>query len=290
MASIPDIELLASLANTPLSEPIPSDQLTLALSQPPFVALPGSMNIRDLGTFAPGYVKPRTVFRSGRLDSIYECNLPLLRSQLQISRIFDFRLPGEAKSELYEIEGIEVILCPASDHTQIPRTVFTDLASEEGRVQIFLSQYVRKLHEHKDGYKNIFEALKTAEEGQAVLFHCTGGKDRTGVMAALILNLMGAPAPVVADEYALTRIGIEPFREELLHEALEHLAPKHDQTETSAYIQGVREMLGSYPAVMIAFMEHLRLNFDGAEGYLRNFLGFSQQDVEAIRQNLRPSS
>ncbi|CAI7672860.1 unnamed protein product [Penicillium pancosmium] len=281
MASISDIKLLASLANIPINEPIPTSKLTIALSQPPFIALPGSMNIRDLGTFAPGYVKPLSVFRSGRLDSIPESSRSLLRSQLQLSHIFDFRYPEEATSALCEIDGINLVSCPADVRLEHSPASFTDLVEEHNRVRTFLN---------RTSFKRIFEALKVAKEGQAVLFHCTGGKDRTGVMAALILDLMGAPAQVIADEYALTRIGIEPFREELLHEAVRHFAAKLGQPELNVDTPGVCEMLGSSSASMIAFVKHLREDLDGAEGYLRKSLGFSEHDVEAIRQNLRPSS
>lgn len=43
--------------------------------------------------------------------------------------------------------------------------------------------------------------------------HCTAGKDRTGVLVALVLKLVGVEDEVVAEEYALTEVGLAQWRE-----------------------------------------------------------------------------
>ncbi len=50
--------------------------------------------------------------------------------------------------------------------------------------------------------------------------HCTAGKDRTGVICALVLSLCGVPDAVVAHEYALTDLGLAPRREEFIAQLL----------------------------------------------------------------------
>jgi protein tyrosine/serine phosphatase len=54
------------------------------------------------------------------------------------------------------------------------------------------------------------------------------GKDRTGVLAALILALMDTPPDIIAKDYVLTRIGVEPFRKKLLGQLLLMLGREQD--------------------------------------------------------------
>lgn len=172
-----DHKLLASLATTPIEDPIDPETLESVLSKPPFINLPGSMNIRDLGSYAPGYIKPGVIYRSGTLDFIPDASRPLLRSQLGLSKIYDFRRRDEVKKPLCEVDGIEVLSCPFKDG-QV-ENIHTDLAefvTEEGE---FISKGYRDMYPvilegYTTGYKKAFETLKHADENNAVLYHCMG--------------------------------------------------------------------------------------------------------------------
>ncbi|VUC27261.1 unnamed protein product [Clonostachys rosea] len=285
---------LARFCTVPLDEPIPSDLLKDALSKPPFITLPGFFNVRDVGAFTPGYVKPRAVFRSGMLDLIPSSNRASLRKELGLSKIFDFRRDDEIKAPTVQVEGIEVFHCPYMDGKEAPppfppaRFVLNE---GESVSQAYLDMYDVILEGYTVGYRKAFEALKTAKEDDAILFHCTGGKDRTGVMAALILDLMGAPAEMIAEEYALTRIGTEPFREALLPAFIKSLATPGGEGNTYDGIEtpGLRQLLSSSKEVMVDFVERLRSKYGGAEGYLSQYLKFSADEIREIRANLKPA-
>jgi protein tyrosine/serine phosphatase len=57
-----------------------------------------------------------------------------------------------------------------------------------------------------------------------LIIHCTAGKDRTGVICALILSLCGVPDDIIAYEYSLTEEGLAEFRETLIAHLLAHPA------------------------------------------------------------------
>lgn len=76
--------------------------------------------------------------------------------------------------------------------------------------------YMAMLVSHKDAWRSILEHVRDHPD-QPFLFHCTGGKDRTGVAAAVILSLAGATTEEIAQEYAITRIGVEPMHEALTY-------------------------------------------------------------------------
>lgn len=120
-------------------------------------------------------------------------------------------------------------------------------------------------------------------------------------MAALILDLMGAPAELIGEEYALTRIGTEPFRKELLPWAIKSLTELEGNSDWQANVSvdeqvkalslnspGVLPMFGMSTAVMVDFVERLRNKYCGAEGYMKQKLGFSDDEIRDIRKNLRP--
>lgn len=116
-------------------------------------------------------------------------------------------------------------------------------------------------------------------------------------MTALILDLMDVPSSIIAEEYALTRIGVEPLRETMLAPAILGFAvdafknsTEECKIEDGLNIPGMREVLSSTVPVMQDFVDLFKVQYGGAEGYLKNYLGFSDGDIDEIRRNLRPTS
>lgn len=71
-----------------------------------------------------------------------------------------------------------------------------------------------------------------------MLIHCTAGKDRTGVICALVLSLCGVDDETVASEYALTDAGLASSREKILQHLMSHPALKDNPA-------GALNMLGA---------------------------------------------
>ena len=76
-------------------------------------------------------------------------------------------------------------------------------ASMDALFRLVLDQYWR-------GIAGVMTAIAAAPDG-AVLFHCHAGKDRTGLIAALLLALAGVPAPTIAEDYALSQEYLRPM-------------------------------------------------------------------------------
>ena len=103
---------------------------------------------------------------------------------------------------------------------------------------------------------------------------------------------MDAPAEEIAKDYALTRIGIEPFREFLLAALLKQMG-KTLSTEVFED-PGMLELCGVRGPTILAVLEWMgekwgsggKGNYPGVEGYLIKELGFESGDVEKIRKNL----
>ncbi|GKZ84920.1 hypothetical protein AnigIFM56816_010480 [Aspergillus niger] len=297
---------LSTIARTPIDEAIAPELLTSALLKTPFVNVPGTFNIRDVGAFAPLHVKPKLIFRSGVLDLTNESSRLRIRSELGICKVFDFRRADEVKEPPFQVDGIELFSCPYKDGSEAPSPpVISNFVPTNGKAfsHGYRSMYEDILEGYTTGFRKVFNALRTASPGEAVLFHCTAGKDRTGVMAALILDLMGVSAQLIGEEYALTRVGLEPVREKILPAAIKSFGGTgatgnngaieevgHNAIPLDLASPGLRALLSASAAVMVDFVQHLRDKYGGAEGYLKQQLGFLDHEVREIKNNIKPAS
>ena len=110
-----------------------------------------------------------------------------------------------------------------------------------------------------------------------------GGKDRTGVAAALVLGVARVPAEKIAREYALTRVGIEPAREVLMHK----LTGGKEMDPRDPHIQWVSRADAD---VIRSFLQRIHESYGGVEQYVRDTLGFSDIDLDKMRKSLRPGA
>jgi protein tyrosine/serine phosphatase len=124
------------------------------------------------------------------------------------------------------------------------------------------------------GIATIARTVANAEAG-GVVVHCHAGKDRTGVLVAVVLSAVGVPDEVIAQDYALTARALP----ELTREWLDGITRDPDR----------RAMLmkQAEPTVesMLDTLAHLRERHGGPEAYLRSG-GLSSADAEALRERL----
>jgi protein tyrosine/serine phosphatase len=156
----------------------------------------------------------------------------------------------------------------------------------------YVAMYGNVLKTHRDTYKAVFERLRDGEGG--VLFHCTAGKDRTGVLAALIHGLVESPEDVITADYELTRIGVEPFREHLIQALFQQMGRAGEKLVFDE--PGVEEMCDIKGPRILAFFDSLDDKYGsfgdgdgkyaGVKGYLVQELGLKAEDLEKIKKNL----
>ena len=88
-------------------------------------------------------------------------------------------------------------------------------ASEDG-AKGFVAAYGVILEHAGPAFRRVFVWLRDRGRGEMGLVHCSAGKDRTGLLCALVLMVVGAGDEEVADEYALSEIGLREWRGEVL--------------------------------------------------------------------------
>lgn len=100
---------------------------------------------------------------------------------------------------------------------------------------------------------------------------------------ALILSVAGLSSSLISHEYALTRLGIEPAREMLLKKLTGGKPPPADWMED----QRMKVFMRIDPGVMEEFLAAVQEKFGGVEMYVVGELGFAEEDLKVMRQNLR---
>jgi protein-tyrosine phosphatase len=193
-----------------------------------------------------------------------------------VSRIVDLRFheeleadpPREVRAEVVHVsvfphpdtgawEELDKLSASAPDHATATRDVY---------LAVLLLQPER--------FAEAVEAVADAPEG-AVVVHCAGGKDRTGLVTALLLRLAGVGIADIAADYAISGANLR-----------ERARPWIEEAETEEDRRR-RERISSTPAeAMVGVLEELQRRYGGVAGYLRAG-GASDEVLERAQARLR---
>jgi protein-tyrosine phosphatase len=119
-----------------------------------------------------------------------------------------------------------------------------------------------------------FAAVARAPDG-AVVVHCMGGKDRTGLLVALLLHVVGVDDAQIAADYALSEERLRPRHETWLAEA-----------GTEAERERIKRIAATPAESMLGVLAELERRYGSVEGYLRAG-GGGEEEVELVRKRLR---
>ncbi|KAK2834870.1 hypothetical protein FQN49_006832 [Arthroderma sp. PD_2] len=258
-----------------------------ALPSPPFHAIEGVYNLRDVGGYAltpTTSVRRNFIYRSAHLSSVTPTGAKCIVDELKIAYIYDFRSEVElARYPLVDIPGTTRRYVPVfRDQDASPASLalrYKDYSAADG-AEGFIRAYKEILRSGAESaYKVVFEHIRD-QPADGLLFHCTAGKDRTGVFAALILRLAGVTDDeVIGKEYELTEIGLGDLREQFIQKLLSHPAVEGDR-------DAVVRMTGAKAAAIIGMLKWLDSEYGGVEGYMKKAIGFSDEDIEKIKKNI----
>jgi protein tyrosine/serine phosphatase len=225
---------------------------------------PGMYNVRDLGglPLREGAVRRGALIRSESLTRLGEGGVEALR-EAGVSRVVDLRRPGESPEiHPYADDGDVYVNLPVEDPADIKETTgpMVDL-------------YVDMVEARPELFAAAVGAVADAPEG-AVVVHCAGGKDRTGLVVAMALTLVGADPEVVAADYALTEVRNGPLVEPYLQE-IEDLAAR----------ERLREYIATPASNILTVLAHLDEHHGSVEAYLLSG-GMTEEQVRRLRERL----
>lgn len=172
------------------------------------------VNFRDLGGIkadnGKGGIAPKRLLRSGELFELTDHDKRVLREEYNLKYIIDLRAPDELeKRPDTMIEGTEFHHVDLFKNIRKSVTNQDTIKHEDHNV----STAIKHMHKtYKDlicdkgaaeGFRYILDILLEMKEGSAI-FHCFAGKDRTGLVAAIILTILGVSREDIFKDYLLT--------------------------------------------------------------------------------------
>ena len=178
---------------------------------PRWKSVEGVNNFRDLG----GYqipdgrrVRPGWIFRCANLANITEAGLNTLK-RLNVTTCYDLRSGPEIDTNGYaKLPGIKrehVPIFESEDYS--PEALARRHNHYQSGVYGFVEAYTELLDNAGPAYKSILLHIRDRPQ-EGLLIHCTAGKDRTGLICAIILSLAGIDETTIALEYSLTTEGL----------------------------------------------------------------------------------
>lgn len=220
-------------------------------------------NFRDLGGYTTDdgrTVQWGRMFRADGLYRLTESDLDVvdalgIRTVVDLRSAREFDEHGRFPLERYPVSFHHL---PIIDATWQSHEIPTVEDNEAGAVEFLTWAYGDMLAQGADRFANAFQVLAVPGAGPSV-FHCAAGKDRTGVLAALILGSLGVDHETIVADYALTEAAMLRMRAWVL----EHHPEMADRMgETPSF------MLASKPAAMRNVLDTMTTEYGSVRGYL----------------------
>ena len=273
-----------------------------------------SANLRDLGgltTIDGRRVQTGRLFRSGHLSELDGAEAATLGG-LGLRTIIDLRRPSEvADFPTPDLDGVDRLWMSVSPEDsefavaanllfgEQPKRV--DTAEDGGfavatnllfgnqpeqvDIATMLEGYFRNTVTNRlDGYRPVFEAA-TDPDRQPLLFHCMGGKDRTGFVAGVLLRLLGVDQEEVMADYLLTNEILGNRMARRADQARQRIAQQSgvepDQVD-ERHLEGVQAMLYTRPSFLQASFDAVTDKFGTWETFRRDGLGIDDARFSAF--------
>jgi len=265
-----------------------------------FIPVRGIVNARDLG----GYImqdcrrlRDGAFIRTAHMADATDADLQYL-SSLPVAKVIDFRKDEEKKGKDDRmVPGAEYI-CLVIDasgnlvkqatedekrlftgHKQFDIKKFMIMAAFNSMAQRIAQQMYPNLFFDPDcqnQFKEFFRLILETEKG-AVLYHCTQGKDRTGIASAMILAALGASREtIIADFDATNRVYEKEVRRCCRNVRL--MGGKEAEIET------VKAFLGANTDNFIKTLDRIDQEYGSMEAYLKGPIGLTDNDILTLRE------
>ena len=237
-----------------------------------WVELQGCFNFRDLGdyrTLDGRRMRSGQVFRADGLHYLTDADLDHLRAGIGLGAVIDLR----ASDEIAEsgTGGVE----ERFDWHHVP--LFSRTREGDRSPREFLKNmgelYLFMLEAAGEPIGRVVRLL--ADSRRPIVFHCAAGKDRTGVISALLLSLLGVPEETIVMDYAFSRRNLDQINARL---------------RSSSSYQALMDDLpeGAYeaePETMVAFLERVRSEYGSMAAWAKT-AGIGPDLVERLQRRL----
>jgi len=238
------------------------------------VPVEGCLNFRDLGgypTESGGTLRWRMLFRADGLHALTARGVAIVRDEIGLGDIIDLRSSAEL-----ELDGRGPLEREAIRFHHLP--LFDGARAQSGGAApsfgaSLADLYFGMIDFARGPIAKVITVL--ARTPDPAVFHCAAGKDRTGVISALLLSLLGVRDEIIVADYAATREALDAIVERLM---------------ASDGYQGIfdelpPDTLHADPETMEGFLARVQSELGGMPAYARA-IGIADGDVERLRARM----
>lgn len=250
-------------------------------------------NCRQLGGYQAldgKTIKSGILLRSGKLSKLDEDGTEVFYS-MNISEVIDLRIPEEINHRpdpaLRNVKTYKINLADTASlfykysvlGVDVNASNCIDVVDSIARMPMNLGEmYIAGIIDSDYGRKALHEIFKVFvnHENGAILWHCSGGKDRTGIVAALLLSALNVDRETILNDYELTNEFVKGQR---IGMKLVSWFYSNDEKE--------EERVATIAGVKREFMEktlnHIDNKYGGPVEFLKNQVGLNEQDIRTLK-------
>lgn len=266
---------------------------------PQSIGLDGVGNARELGGYQASdgrTVKHGIFLRTASLAGATDRDLQRLREEYHLSLVIDLRMIREIEAgHDPEIPGVmnlhlgiidEEALAEKQQSISLEEVEDLDMNNNLDRLRLAMRLGIISDHMYVDwlssatgkaGYTRMFQELIDLPDGKSLLFHCTQGKDRTGVAAMLILSALGVDESTIISDFLLTNT----YNADIIESERKTLEKAgFAGEELELFMKAMDEVDAQY---MVNALEWMKENYGSATGYITRELGVSETEITLLR-------
>jgi len=247
------------------------------------LALAGTLNFRDVGGYGTSdgrVVRWGQVYRSGSLAGLQDADVAYLQA-LGIRMVCDLRSPREMERAPDRLpgEGVAQLLRPLTSQETGREQMRVLHQYRHDMAGLLLRVYTKVMVDQNAAAIGEMLTRLAAAENRPALFHCAVGKDRTGVVIALLLALLGVPEATILADYSLSNADYEAIRRAMAPELRQALW-------LGIRPSRLRPLELADPQILQAAFAHIRQTYGSVETYLHEAAGVSPETAARLRADL----
>ena len=240
------------------------------------IKLHGAINFRDIGGYVTKdgkHVKWGKIYRSASLNKLTDDDLKKLQN-LSLAYIADFRGPYEVQAapDRVPVNVIRISLPAGSEN--IGDSNYMKNMIQQMRKDSSLVAFYSTLTPFKERYKPVFDEMLQLNKDSAMLFHCTAGKDRTGIAAALILYSLGVDEQTIMQDYLATNY----YRSAENEKAIAGMMKIYGLDENTA-----KNMMAAKESYLEATFSAIKNQYGSIDNYLDKEMGLDKKKIKKLK-------
>jgi protein-tyrosine phosphatase len=248
----------------------------LADSATRLVRMQGAVNFRDAGGYKTTdgrEVVRGKVFRSADISKLTDLDLQML-AEKHIHTVIDFRgIKESAAAPDRLLPGTDYTLSPAGSDNLPDMKRIAALIKQGGFLQKMYGD--SSIQYYGQRYKPLFQKLLLLPDTAALLYHCTGGRDRTGMASALFLYALGVPQETIEQDFTASNVYLQSMHSHLYNTMAQGFGIS---------LEEVKKEMELRPELIQSFFHAITKQYGSVENFMSQELGLGKKERATLRK------